>query len=328
MALCAAAALAVTGLVAAPAGQAQPEPTLDEVQDQVDDLYQKLEEATERYNAATDELAAIKRRVERAKSAVGKREAAVDAARAQMAGFAAASYRMGGFDPALQTFLAERPADFLAQAAVVDAYARQQAGRVSAAADVRRQFEQAKLLADEELARQRAVEAGMAAEQKTIEDLLAKAETLREELGGADDAGDREDADLPSRDDGDQAELSEVPPSEKARIAVEFALAQVGKSYCWGGTGPDCFDCSGLTWAAWAEAGVNLPRSSGDQINGGTRVSMSELQPGDLVYYFNPIRHASMYIGDGMIVHSTNPSNPIKIDPVDQMPFAGATRPG
>ena len=84
-------------------------------------------------------------------------------------------------------------------------------------------------------------------------------------------------------------------------------MAQVGKSYVYGAAGPSAFDCSGLTMMAWAQAGVGLPHSSGAQMGSGTPVSQSELQPGDLVFYYSPVSHVGMYIGNGQIVNALNP---------------------
>ena len=110
--------------------------------------------------------------------------------------------------------------------------------------------------------------------------------------------------------------VSDVPASERASIAVETALAQVGDPYVYGATGPDAFDCSGLTMYAWAAAGVSLPHASSAQPGSGTPVSISELMPGDLVFYYSPISHVAMYIGDGMIVHAANPSVPVEVVPM------------
>jgi len=336
IALCTAAVTVSGGLVLTSVGYADPEPTIAEVQDKVDNLYHQAEQATERYNAATDELNDVKRRIERAKSAVAKQQARVEAVQSRMAGFAAARYRAGGFDPTLRTFLAESPADFIAQASVVDAYANQQTEQLAEAADVRRAFEQANMVAEEELARQRAIEAELEAEKQKVEQLLAEAEEILDELEAEErqrleeerERERQENAEKPDRDNDDDDVTPDVPPSEKAGVAVEFAMNQLGKPYCWGGNGPDCWDCSGLTSAAWAQAGVSLPRSSGSQISAGTRVSMSQLQPGDLVFYYSPISHVGIYIGNGQIVHATHPGDVVSVDPVDMMPFSGASRPG
>ena len=86
-------------------------------------------------------------------------------------------------------------------------------------------------------------------------------------------------------------------------------MAQVGDAYVYGAAGPSAFDCSGLTMMAWAQAGVGLPHSSSAQYGLRHRTSReSDLQPGDLVFYYSPISHVGMYIGNGMIVHAANPS--------------------
>ena len=95
-----------------------------------------------------------------------------------------------------------------------------------------------------------------------------------------------------------------VAPSERAAAALSFAMAQIGKPYVWGGTGPGGYDCSGLTYAAYRAAGISIPRTSQSQYYGLTKVALSDLQPGDLVFYYGGISHVGMYIGGGQIVHS------------------------
>ena len=116
--------------------------------------------------------------------------------------------------------------------------------------------------------------------------------------------------------------------SGRAAAAVQYAMAQVGKSYVYGAAGPNSFDCSGLTMAAWATAGVGLPHSSSAQYGSGTHISESQLQPGDLVFYYSPISHVGMYIGNGMIVNAENPSSGIRVTGLHTMPYVGAVRPG
>lgn len=114
--------------------------------------------------------------------------------------------------------------------------------------------------------------------------------------------------------------------SARALTAVNFALSQVGKVYVLGATGPNAYDCSGLTMVAYAHAGVSLPRTSQAQYGVGQPVSMSELAPGDLVFYYSGISHVAMYIGNGMIVQAANPRTGVNTAPVNSMPFIGARR--
>lgn len=119
-----------------------------------------------------------------------------------------------------------------------------------------------------------------------------------------------------------------APASSGASAAIAYAMAQVGDAYSYGSAGPDAFDCSGLMMMAWAQAGVSLPRTSSAQAGAGTPVSIDALQPGDLVFYYSPVSHIGMYIGNGQIVHAGNPSTGVRVDPVGLMPISGAVRPG
>ncbi|MGW4165136.1 C40 family peptidase, partial [Streptomyces sp. NPDC004788] len=133
-------------------------------------------------------------------------------------------------------------------------------------------------------------------------------------------------ADRADRASADRGPLT--APTGRAAAAIAFAEAQLGKPYVWGATGPSAYDCSGLTQAAWRAAGVSLPRTTYTQINAGRRVSRSELAPGDLVFFYSGISHVGLYIGGGRMIHAPRPGAPVRIAPIDEMPFAGATRVG
>jgi cell wall-associated NlpC family hydrolase len=110
-----------------------------------------------------------------------------------------------------------------------------------------------------------------------------------------------------------------IAPSAAAQAAVDTALAQVGDPYVWGAGGPDSFDCSGLTQYAYSAAGVSLPHSSSSQSTMGAPVSRSELQPGDLVFFYSPVSHVGMYIGNGQMVHASTSGTPVQVADLDSM---------
>lgn len=109
---------------------------------------------------------------------------------------------------------------------------------------------------------------------------------------------------------------------------LAYAKSQVGKAYVYGAAGPDAFDCSGLTMMAWSQSGVSLPHSSSAQYASGRHISESELQPGDLVFYYSPISHVGLYIGNGQIVNALNPGAGVRVSGLHDMPYSGAVRPG
>ena len=107
-------------------------------------------------------------------------------------------------------------------------------------------------------------------------------------------------------------------PNAAAQTAVDSALAKVGAPYVWGGTGPG-YDCSGLTYTAFKTAGVNVPRTSRAQATAGPHVDKAHLKPGDLIFFYEPIGHVGMYIGNGQMVHSSTYGKPVSVVPVDSM---------
>jgi cell wall-associated NlpC family hydrolase len=117
-----------------------------------------------------------------------------------------------------------------------------------------------------------------------------------------------------------------------ARAAVRWALAQLGDPYRWGASGPDSFDCSGLTSSAYRAAGVAIPRVSRAQWGAGPHVAVDRLVPGDLVFYAdNPrdpatIHHVGMYIGNGLMVHAPHTGDVVRVASIWRESYAGATR--
>jgi cell wall-associated NlpC family hydrolase len=108
---------------------------------------------------------------------------------------------------------------------------------------------------------------------------------------------------------------------------VQIALKYLGRPYVWAASGPRSFDCSGFTMFVYAQVGVHLPHSSAMQINSGARVSRANLQPGDLLFFYSPIHHVAIYIGNGKMVHAPHSGDVVSIDDVYWQYFSGACRP-
>lgn len=110
------------------------------------------------------------------------------------------------------------------------------------------------------------------------------------------------------------------------QAAIDNAKSKVGASYRWGATGPGAFDCSGLVYWAYNSAGFHLPRTSRAMSRIGTPVSMDELQPGDLVLYYRPVRHVGIYMGGGQILQASTDGEPVDYAGVYEAPFPQARR--
>jgi cell wall-associated NlpC family hydrolase len=119
---------------------------------------------------------------------------------------------------------------------------------------------------------------------------------------------------------------SATAPSAAAQTAVDTARAQVGKAYRYGAAGPDSFDCSGLTQYAYRAAGIELPHSSRSQSEMGTPVERADLQPGDLVFFYDPVGHVGIYVGDGQMVDAGSEQTGVSQRTVDMEGYNFARR--
>jgi cell wall-associated NlpC family hydrolase len=128
----------------------------------------------------------------------------------------------------------------------------------------------------------------------------------------------------------EEAEEPRTParaPRATAAVAVQTARDQIGKPYRWGAEGPDAYDCSGLTKYAWGRAGVSLPHSSQAQYNALQKVSKDQLQPGDLVFFGNPIHHVGIYEGDGIMINAPQTGESVRRNSIHRRDYRGAARP-
>ena len=121
---------------------------------------------------------------------------------------------------------------------------------------------------------------------------------------------------------------SSTTGSSKGAKALAYAKAQLGEPYARNGDGPSSWDCSGLTMMAWESVGVSLPHSSRQQFNRGQHVAKSNLQSGDLVFFYSDIHHVGLYAGNGQVIHAPRPGKSVEYIKMSYMPYAGARRPG
>ncbi len=118
------------------------------------------------------------------------------------------------------------------------------------------------------------------------------------------------------------------PPSRAPRSEViSVAKKYLGAPYRWGASGPNSFDCSGFTSFVYRQVGVSLPRVSRAQIHAGERVSRSDLKPGDLVFFGSPIHHVGIYVGGGTMIHSPRTGDVVRFASINRSNYAGASRP-
>jgi peptidoglycan DL-endopeptidase CwlO len=329
-----AATLALAGAATAAslesAAQAEPQLTPAQVTAQADRLYREAEAATEKYNGAKETAARSEKSLDALRDEAARRTERLNTARDTLGSYATAQYRSAGIDPAVRLALSSDPDEYLERAAFADRAGDRQAGAING---VRRQISdlaQVRARAEDELAVLAARQADLKKHEDAVRTKLAGARKLLATLNSAQRADYERSADASHggavRPGPGVPRGSVAAPDARAAQAVDFAYGALGKPYVWGATGPTSFDCSGLTQAAWRAAGVSLPRTTYTQINAGRRVSRSGLAPGDLVFFYSGVTHVGLYIGGGQMIHAPRPGAPVRIAPISDMPFAGATR--
>ncbi|MFF1303035.1 NlpC/P60 family protein [Streptomyces sp. NPDC058307] len=312
-------------------------PSLEEVEKKVDDLYRQAESATDTYNAAKERTAKQRKQVETLLDDVAQRTQKLNEARGELGSFAAAQYRTGAAAPDTATFLlADTPQDYFDQTQLMGRLTSRQKGAVddyvseqSATMKKRQEASQslrtltdtqsdlrtAKATVQKKLADARELLSELTAQEKARLAAIEKrkqqeAARRAAELARQQAAAEKAAQEAAQKVTGPQESTSPAADSSyatRAAKALAFARAQIGKPYVWGATGPDSYDCSGLTQAAWKAAGVDLPRVTYDQADAGTAVSLADAQPGDLVFFYDDISHVGLYIGHGMMIHAPKP---------------------
>ena len=168
-------------------------------------------------------------------------------------------------------------------------------------------------------------QAAKAAQQAAAAQEVAANKAEAAEKAATDKDTDKDTDKAAAKTDATAAE-SESAGSSAGSRALAFARANIGKPYRYGAAGPNAFDCSGLVLSAFKKAGVRLPRTSSAQSRVGTPVRRDQLQPGDLVFFYSPVSHVGIYIGDGKIVHASTSGEPVKVSKMGARPFHNARR--
>jgi cell wall-associated NlpC family hydrolase len=290
---------------------AQATPTASRLEDQLDQLNRESDQLVEQYNQSNEALQRIRRSLKGLRAQASGAESDLRKLQRVLGARASAAYVQGAGSAVAAVLGSDDPAAAIARVQVLELLAANDG-------DLMDQLGVAGQALGE---RKRNLVAAEKAQAAEVDRLQAK----KAEVEGAADrtrallsrmrAADRPSA--PSRPSNPVA----PPPAGGggggggggAAAVVAYARAQVGKPYCYGGAGPGCFDCSGLTMMAWRQAGVSLPHSSAAQYSVGRRISASELQPGDLVFYYSPISHVSVYIGGGQRISATHTGDYVRV---------------
>jgi peptidoglycan DL-endopeptidase CwlO len=297
-------------------------PTIAQVTAKLHKLARQNEALTEKYNKAASDVAAEQKAADKAQQAAIAAAEGFDTARAQLSQTVIAEYESASFSRAGALLTSQDGQSYIDTLNTLSLISTHRAEVVAQITDAHTKAQTAQKTATKLLAKAKTQRDSLDKQRRAIEVDTNKYKLLLGQLNA------QQRAAYMSRG-------SAAPPttpihagSAAAQKAIDFARAQVGKAYVFAASGPDAFDCSGLTMAAWAQGGVSLPHLASAQYNYGHHVSYAELQPGDLVFMYQPITHVEIYIGDGVAVSAADEQLGIRyVNVADDLPdWAGATR--
>ncbi|WP_225631197.1 C40 family peptidase [Streptomyces solaniscabiei] len=301
----------------------------DEVKVKVDKLYVQAEQATEKYNAADEKQRKLQKEVSAVQDSVARGQQELNALRDGLGSLAAAQYRSGGIDPSVQLLLSSDPDDFLAKAGTLDQLSGRQVDALKKIQGKQQKLAQERAEATEKLEDLATTRTELGNRKKEVQSKLTEAQKLLNTLTAQEKAALAAEQQRAGQASAEQVNTGHhTPASGRAGAAFTAAQSQLGKPYIRGATGPSSYDCSGLTSWAYAQADVHIPRTSEAQSGIGTRLTRSQLQVGDLVFFFNDLHHVGLYAGNGQILHAPRTGTVVRYESMDTIggPFMFGVR--
>ena len=320
--LIALAATACVGLLTLP-GTASANPSPADLTQKVADASHQLEVISEQVNQAQVQLQQQQASAQQADQAAAAAGEQLKAMQGKVAQIARTAYTTGDVSRLSTLLTSKSPGEFIAQMGTLDALAGRQTQVLQQAATVAKAAEKAQAKADDAAKSAQQTLDGVTTKQSQLQAQIADYKKQYAALTAPQQqAVTRAVSGTPAAAPAGPV----VASSQAAQTAVNTALAQVGKPYSWGASGPNSFDCSGLTMYSYAAAGISLPHSSSGQSTMGMPVSRDQLQPGDLVFFYSPVSHVAMYIGNGQIVQASTSGQPVAVASLDSMPSYNSAR--
>jgi peptidoglycan DL-endopeptidase CwlO len=287
--------------------------TLQKTVAEANTLSNQIDVLGQQYDALRIELTEARSEATIAKETAQRDQRALGAGQAEVAQIADQGYMMGSFNPTIELLQSPDPQEFLDRASIMTQLAYQQGGTMSLLASAEQAADRARQTAAQEQSQATSLAAAM---NKKVSEIQSKEDVLNssafsQALAIYDRTGSYPNIAVTGDSLGEQA--------------LRWALTRLGDPYVWGGAGPDDFDCSGLVMWAYAHVGISLAHFTGTQWNEGEHISRSQLEPGDLVFFFADISHVGLYIGNGLMVDAPTFGQPVQIQPL--LPeYVGAVR--
>jgi cell wall-associated NlpC family hydrolase len=306
---------------------AEPQPTVSQVQARINQLTSQFDQVSTQLDQASQQLSVAQSRLAQVRGQLADANARFQAARTAVAQTATVAFEDSGATSLAGILTSGDPSVILQQGALLqersgnqNAQARQLLDDASQLAAAEQQMQRTEngiaQLKSRLDTHKKSLGQLIATEKATLDSLtVAQQQTVQANSVGA---------------NGTTTATYTGPTSTQAEKAVAFAYAQLGKPYQWGATGPYSYDCSGLVQAAWAAAGVSIPRDTYEQWAALQHIPVSAIQPGDLLYY-DGIGHVTMYVGNGYMIDAPQTGMDVQKIPMDTgwytSTLVGAARP-
>jgi peptidoglycan DL-endopeptidase CwlO len=278
---------------------AAPKPTVGQVQKSVNRLTSAMDQAVQQYDQSAQQLSSARQRLALVNREVKADRAKFESMRSEIAAIASTAYENGNMTSMGALLTSNNPQAVLSQASVLLQLSSARAAQVNQFIQAARQLQGAQLTAKRTEQGVAALDAQRLARKKSIGKSLSKQKALLATLTAQQQQTVTTTSTIGAG--GTTTATNPVPASSQAGKAVAYAYSKLGDPYVYGATGPGSFDCSGLVQAAWAYAGVSIPRTTYEQVAALPAVSTSNLQPGDLLF-FDGDGHVGIYVGGGYLI--------------------------
>ena len=295
--------------------------TVASLDEQVQSLRAQSETATQQYDQAIQDMARLQQKVDGLQAQTSTIQQQVDQYYGSLGQMAETQYRGSGVSPTLQLMFAQQPEQYLRRAVTLQSAGRGETVELRTVLQQQQQLAQFRAQAGTYLQQQATAEQQAEAARGQVVAEYQQAQSLLGQLTTAQQWSLDSSGVTPQQ-------IASVPlVGGRAATAISFAESKLGLWYEWGGTGDPSYDCSGLVQAAWAAAGVQLPRVTWNQLDVGQSVppQQTDLQPGDLIFYLDGA-HVAMYVGNGLVIHAPTTGQKIQYGEWNMMPITAVRR--
>ncbi len=294
-----------------------PKPNLTTLVAQAKQLEFQINALSEQYDGLRIQLTRAQDDSRIAAKAAARGASALSIGQQAVAQLAAENYMNSGLDPALQALTTGNPQQFLSQASTITEMDQSTGDKVNTLSNEEAQALRDKQIADQQVSAVDSLEAQMNAKKQAIEakiDVVNSA-AMKQAMAVFNQTGQYPDISIPTA-------------NTVGAQALQAAITREGDPYVWGAAGPGEFDCSGLVMWAYAQEGISLPHYTGSQWNSGVHIARADLEPGDLVFFYQDISHVGLYIGDGLMIDAPDFGQVVEVQAIDWSIYVGAVRIG